>query len=181
MLTDYPRLLNRHQTGRTLNVPASAALQLSAHDISVLIDFLLFAITLACVAIFHRHTLAAALTGLGVIVLKKLLGTGFVEGAGFPGLLAHFEHEWVLLTNLFLLLVGFALLARHFEASRIPDWMPAALPDNWTGGLVLLVLVFFVSSFLDNIAAALIGATPSTNISPRFDRFCLLVFSDSSI
>jgi Na+/H+ antiporter NhaD/arsenite permease-like protein len=61
-------------------------------------------------------------------------------------------------------LVGFALLARHFEASRVPDWMPAALPNNWTGGLVLLVLVFVISSFLDNIAAALIGATVASHV-----------------
>ena len=81
-----------------------------------------------------------------------------------PGLLAHFTHEWVLITNLFLLLIGFALLARHFEASRVPDWMPAALPDNWTGGLVLLILVFVISSFLDNIAAALIGATVAKHV-----------------
>ena len=134
---------------------ASVAPLLSAHDLSVLIDFLLFGATLACVAIFHRHTLAAALIGLGAITLKKLLGTGFNEGAGFPGLFAHFAHEWVLLANLFLLLVGFALLARHFEASRVPDWMPAALPDNWTGGFVLLTLVFVLSAFLDNIAGAL--------------------------
>ncbi len=137
---------------------------LSAHDLSVLIDFLLFGATLAGVAIFHRHTLAAALIGLGVITLKKLLGTGFNEGPGFAGLYAHYAHEWVLLANLFLLLVGFALLARHFEASRVPDWMPAALPDNWTGGLVLLVLVFIISSFLDNIAAALIGATVARHV-----------------
>ncbi|MGH6825642.1 citrate transporter [Methyloceanibacter sp.] len=142
----------------------SVAPYLSAHDLSVLIDFLLFAITLACVAIFHRHTLAAALIGLGVITLKKLLGTGFNEGPGLAGLLAHYEHEWVLIVNLFLLLVGFALLARHFEASRVPDWMPAALPDNWTGGLMLLVLVFVISSFLDNIAAALIGATVARHV-----------------
>ena len=137
---------------------------LSAHDLSVLIDFLLFAATLACVAIFHRHALAAALIGLSAITLKKLLGTGFNEGAGLAGLLAHYEHEWVLIANLFLLLVGFALLARHFEASRVPDWMPAALPDNWTGGFVLLVLVFVISSFLDNIAAALIGATVARHV-----------------
>ena len=143
---------------------ASIAPLLSAHDLSVLIDFLLFAATLACVAIFHRHTFAAALIGLGVITLKKLVGTGFNEGPGLAGLFAHYGHEWVLLTNLFLLLVGFALLARHFEESRIPDWMPAALPDNWTGGLVLLVLVFVISSFLDNIAAALIGATVARHI-----------------
>ena len=42
--------------------------------------------------------------------------------------------------------------------------MPAALPDNWTGGFVLLVLVFVVSSFLDNIAAALIGATVARHV-----------------
>ncbi len=142
----------------------STVSNLGAHDLSVLIDFLLFAATLACVAIFHHHTLAAALTGLGVITLKKLIGTGFNEGPGFAGLLAHYDHEWVLIANLFLLLVGFALLARHFEASRIPDWMPHALPDHWTGGLVLLVLVFVISSFLDNIAAALIGATVSKHV-----------------
>ena len=147
-----------------MNVAVSFAPQFSAHDLSVLIDFLLFGTTLACVAIFHRHTFAAAVTGLCVIILKKLLGTGFVEGPGFAGLFAHFTHEWVLIANLFLLLVGFALLARHFEESRIPLWMPAALPDNWTGGFVLLALVFVVSAFLDNIAAALIGATVARHI-----------------
>jgi Na+/H+ antiporter NhaD/arsenite permease-like protein len=147
-----------------VTVTASLAPHLSAHDLSVLIDFLLFGATLAGVAIFHRHTLAAALIGLSAITLKKLLGTGFNEGPGLAGLVTHFEHEWVLIANLFLLLVGFALLARHFEESRIPDWMPTALPNNWTGGFVLLVLVFVLSSFLDNIAAALIGATVATHV-----------------
>ena len=142
----------------------SLAPYLSAHDLSVLIDFVLFAATLTAVAIFHRHSLAAALTGLGVITLKKLLGTGFNEGAGFAGLFTHYAHEWVLLANLFLLLVGFAVLARHFEMSRIPDLMPGMLPDNWSGGFVLLALVFVVSSFLDNIAAALIGATVARHV-----------------
>ena len=45
--------------------------------------------------------------------IKKLLGTGFVEGAGLSGLFAHFAHEWVLIANLFLFLIGFALLVRH--------------------------------------------------------------------
>ena len=56
-----------------------------------------------------------------------------------------------------MLLVGFALLARHFEDSEVPAYLPRFLPDDWTGGLVLLVLIFVLSSFLDNIAAALIG------------------------
>jgi Na+/H+ antiporter NhaD/arsenite permease-like protein len=70
---------------------------------------------------------------------------------------AHFAHEWVILVNLFLLLVGFALLAAHFEASGLPKAMPNYLPDDWTGALALLAIVFVVSGFLDNIAAALIG------------------------
>jgi Na+/H+ antiporter NhaD/arsenite permease-like protein len=73
-------------------------------------------------------------------------------------------HEWVTLANLFLLLMGFALLSRHFEESRIPDEMPALLPDNWKGGVVLLVIVFVLSSFLDNIAGALIGGTVARHV-----------------
>ena len=69
-----------------------------------------------------------------------------------------------ILANLFLLLMGFALLSRHFEESRIPDEMPALLPDDWKGGVVLLVLVFVLSSFLDNIAAALIGGTVARHV-----------------
>jgi Na+/H+ antiporter NhaD/arsenite permease-like protein len=142
----------------------TVASSLSAYDPAVVTDFLLFGVTLACVAIFHRHTLAAALTGLGAIILKKLLWDGFDQGAGLSGLFAQFAHEWVLLANLFLLLVGFALLARHFEASRIPDWMPAILPDDWRGAFVLLVLIFVISAFLDNIAGALIGATVAGHV-----------------
>jgi Na+/H+ antiporter NhaD/arsenite permease-like protein len=95
---------------------------------------------------------------------RQAVLAGFGEGAGLAGLFAHFAHEWVLIANLFLLLVGFALLARHFEASRVPDWMPSTLPDNWTGAFVLLALVFIGSGFLDNIAAALIGATVAKHV-----------------
>jgi Na+/H+ antiporter NhaD/arsenite permease-like protein len=42
--------------------------------------------------------------------------------------------------------------------------MPALLPDDWKGALVLLVLVFVLSSFLDNIAAALIGGTVARHV-----------------
>ena len=123
------------------------------------VDFILFALTLLGVALFHHHTLQVALTGLAAIILYKLVFTGFKHGAGLGGLGHHMAHEWVTLANLFLLLMGFALLSRHFEESRIPDEMPALLPDDWKGGVVLLVLVFVLSSFLDNIAAALIGGT----------------------
>jgi Na+/H+ antiporter NhaD/arsenite permease-like protein len=35
--------------------------------------------------------------------------------------------------------------------------LPRFLPDDWKGGFVLLIMIFVLSSFLDNIAAALIG------------------------
>jgi Na+/H+ antiporter NhaD/arsenite permease-like protein len=128
------------------------------------VDFILFALTLLGVALFHRHTLPVALTGLAAIILYKLIFTGFKYGAGLAGLGHHMAHEWVTLANLFLLLMGFALLSRHFEESRIPDEMPALLPDDWKGGVILLVLVFVLSSFLDNIAAALIGGTVARSV-----------------
>jgi Na+/H+ antiporter NhaD/arsenite permease-like protein len=128
------------------------------------VDFILFALTLLGVALFHRQTLPVALTGLAAITVYKLAFTGFKYGEGFGGLGQHMAHEWLILANLFLLLTGFALLSRHFEESRIPDEMPALLPDDWKGGVMLLVLVFVLSSFLDNIAAALIGGTVARSV-----------------
>jgi Na+/H+ antiporter NhaD/arsenite permease-like protein len=128
------------------------------------VDFILFALTLLGVALFHHYTLPVALTGLAAIIVYKLAFTGFKYGAGLTGFGLHMQHEWVTLANLFLLLMGFALLSRHFEESRIPDEMPALLPDDWKGGVVLLVLVFVLSSFLDNIAAALIGGTVARHV-----------------
>jgi Na+/H+ antiporter NhaD/arsenite permease-like protein len=123
------------------------------------IDFILFACTLAGVALFHTHVLKIAVTGLVVITLYKVLFSPFATGAGVPGLMAHLGHEWVIVANLFALLVGFALLSNHFEQSQLPALLPNFLPDDWKGGFVLLILVFVISSFLDNIAAAMIGGT----------------------
>jgi len=121
------------------------------------LDFILFALVLLGVALFHDHTLKVALTGVVVITGYKLLFTGFKYGDGLPGLGAHFAHEWVTLANLLCLLLGFSLLARHFEKSHVPVVLPRYLPDDWKGGFLMLVMVWILSSFLDNIAAALIG------------------------
>ena len=123
------------------------------------LDFVLFALTLLGVALFHSRTLQVALTGLAVITLYKLAFTGFKTGPGLAGLGLHFAHEWVILANLLGLLLGFALLSNHFERSKVPEVLPHYLPDDWKGGFVLLCIVFVMSSFLDNIAAALIGGT----------------------
>jgi Na+/H+ antiporter NhaD/arsenite permease-like protein len=142
------------------SLPALAAASAEGPAVGgVPVDFVLFALTLVGVALFHHHTLKVALTGLAVITLYKVLFSPFHEGAGVAGLVAHLGHEWVLLTNLLGLLLGFALLSKHFEASEVPAWLPKLLPDDWKGGFVLLVMIFVLSSFLDNIAAALIGGT----------------------
>lgn len=131
--------------------------------LGVSLEFVLFAATLLAVAIFHHRTLLVALTGLAAIIVYKVV-FGFEEGAGIEGLGGHLVHEWVVLANLGLLLTGFAILSRHFEQSRLPDVAPDFLPDNWTGGLVLLALVFVFSGFLDNIASALVGATVARHV-----------------
>ena len=128
------------------------------------VDFILFALTLIGVAFFHHKTLQVALAGLAAILVYKLAFTGVKFGPGLGGLALHIQHEAVTLANLFLLLMGFAILSRHFENSRLPDEMPAFLPDGWKGGLALLAIVFVLSSFLDNIAAALIGGTMARHV-----------------
>ena len=121
------------------------------------VDFILFGLTLLGVALFHHYTLYVSLTGFTVISLYKILFAGFKTGAGVAGWLALMGHEWVTFANLFCLLMGFAILARHFEKSHLPVILPKYLPDDWKGGFVMLVMVFFISAILDNIAAALIG------------------------
>jgi Na+/H+ antiporter NhaD/arsenite permease-like protein len=128
------------------------------------IDFILFALTLAGVALFHHHTLRVAVIGLVTITLYKLLFSNFGGVPGAAGLAQLAGHEWVTVANLFGLLLGFALLSNHFELSRLPAILPRFLPDDWKGGFVMLVLVFVLSSFLDNIAAAMIGGTMATSL-----------------
>jgi len=128
------------------------------------IEFVLFALTLLGVALFHRYALVVAASGLAVITAYELATGGFHQGAGLAGLLGHVGEEGAGLANLGMLLTGFALLSRHFEESHLPTRLPDLLPDDWRGGFVLLALVFALSGFLDNIAAALIGGTIAASV-----------------
>ena len=122
------------------------------HLFGIRLEFYLFVATLVGIAFFHHRTLQIALSGLVVILVTKFLTTNF-------NLVHHLKHEWEILLNLFGLLLGFAILAKHFEESGVPDRIPRLLPRGWAGPLLLLVLVFVMSSFLDNIAAAMIGGS----------------------
>jgi len=122
------------------------------------LEFILFAGTLIGVAAFHRHTMYVALIGLVIVLAFKFSFTDFSFAAHMFGN-DHHEGEWRVLLNLLGLLFGFAILAEHFKESRFPDILPHYLPDDWKGGFVLLVFIFVLSAFLDNIAAAMIGGT----------------------
>lgn len=152
---DYLRVLT-HERGLVVCalVAGGAAAGLGAPP-----DFVLFGLMLAGIALLHRHTLAVALAGLAAIVVFELATGGLDEGPGIAGLGLHLAHEWVTLANLLGLLLGFALLSRHFEDSNVPSQLPRILPGSWHGAFLLLATVFVLSSFLDNIAAALIGGT----------------------
>ena len=123
------------------------------------IEFIIFGLTLLGVALFHHQTMRVALIGLASVLIVKLLFDNefnilhhIIGGHGEEG-------EWGILLNLTGLLLGFAILAKHFEESGIPQALPKYLPNDWKGGFVLLVLIAIMSSFLDNIAAAMIGGT----------------------
>lgn len=114
------------------------------------VEFVIFGLLLLGIAIFHQRTLEVAAIGTVVLIMYKLVWARF-------DLLGHLAHESRLLVNLFGLLLGFALLSKHFEESHIPRWLPHHLPGDWKAGFFLLSVVGVVSTFLDNIAGAIIG------------------------
>ena len=128
--------------------------------------FVIFGLTLLGVALFHHRALVVALVGLFAAILLGVFEASSMSAAA-EELIAHFGEEWVILTNLLLLLLGFAVLSNQFEQSRFPEAIPSRLPDGWMGGVVLLGIVFILSAFLDNIAAAIIGGVIASHVFPR--------------
>ncbi|HJZ40065.1 MAG TPA: hypothetical protein VJ203_06845, partial [Bacteroidales bacterium] len=129
------------------NIPAIFGIRL---------EFIIFALTLIGVAVFHHKTMYVALSGLAAILIAKYIFTDFSLTEHIVGT-ATKEGEWRILLNLLGLLFGFAILAEHFKESRFPEILPNYLPSGWKGGFVLLLFIMLLSSFLDNIAAAMIG------------------------
>ena len=135
----------------------------------VRVEFILFGLILLGVALFHKQTFWVAVIGVTVILIFKLI---FDPAFNFPHHMfgsvpmgeqlmdkSLREGEWGIILNLLGLLLGFAILSKIFEESGVPDKLPKYLPDDWKGPFMLLIFVFVLSSFLDNIAAALIGGT----------------------
>lgn len=127
-------------------------------------EMLIFAAMLVGVAIFYTKTRQVALIGLvslcffkyefteGFSVISKLFGYIDTNGNEVQG-------SWRTYFNLILMLPGFAVLADIFENSKVPRLIPKYMPNGVGAGMVLLLFVFILSSFLDNIAAAMIGGS----------------------
>ncbi len=113
-------------------------------------EFVLLAATLGGVMKYHNRSFTIALVGMTSILVYKLSFTDF-------NLFGHALHEIPILSKLLLLLVGFGLMGDHFRESHLALKAPKILPNNWLGPFILLVLVFVLSIFLDNIASAKIG------------------------
>jgi Na+/H+ antiporter NhaD/arsenite permease-like protein len=129
---------------------------------SVPYAFVLFVLVLLGVALLHHYTLWVALSGALVITVYTAVFAPQFHWSPEqhqPGVLGHFLHEGPsTLLNLLGLLLGFAILAKYFEGSGAPDHLPRLLPKApLASAFALLVIVWFISSFLDNIAAAMIG------------------------
>lgn len=112
--------------------------------------FGLFGLTLLGIATMHRRALAIAVSGMFLIALVRTAATDF-------DLLAHLRHEAGTVANLGGLLLGFAILANHFEHSLLPRRLTQLLPAGRAGAFLLIVIIALLSAVLDNIAAALIG------------------------
>jgi Na+/H+ antiporter NhaD/arsenite permease-like protein len=133
----------------------------------VRVEFIIFGLILLGVALLHKETFRVAVIGLTVLLIFKLFfDPGFHLMEHLFGQNSMYDQlmnksmrqgEWGVLLNLTGLLLGFAILAKIFEESGIPEALPKYLPDDWRGPFLLLVFVCVISSFLDNIAAALIG------------------------
>jgi Na+/H+ antiporter NhaD/arsenite permease-like protein len=122
--------------------------------------FGLFVLTLLGIACWHARALPIALTGLACVLAVRLGFTDFDA-------VAHLQHEARILANLAGLLLGFAVLASHFEHSRVPEKLTEVLPGGRAGAFLLLVMVALMSAALDNIAAALIGGSAAMTLFRR--------------
>ena len=104
-------------------------------------EFIIFGLILLGVALFHKHTFGVAVTGLAVLLAYKLifdpgfhLGEYLFSTTPFGEQLINKElrqREWGILLNLLGLLLGFAVLSKIFEESRVPELLPRYLPNNW--------------------------------------------------
>lgn len=114
-------------------------------------QFAVFIAMLLGLVLFHHHK--TWVVGAGFTVMSVV----FVMHGGPAHWAYHFaeHHRSHLLYNLAGLLPAFALIAFYFEHSGASHGLARVLRHDWQ----LLCVIFLLSIFLDNIAAAMIGGT----------------------
>jgi hypothetical protein len=83
-------------------------------------EFVVFGLTLVGVALFHRRALTVAFAGLVLTIFVRVMSAPARIDAAYETVF-HLASEWVPLANLFLVLLGFAVLANQFERSNLPE------------------------------------------------------------
>jgi hypothetical protein len=119
---------------------ASAASSPPINLFGVSVEFIIFALTLLGLAVFHHRTLQVALTGLAAIVLYKFVFTGFKTGVGLTGLALHMQQGGYDLSYLaytvgfggsmiwFGSSAGVALSNMYPEAKSVVSWVKNGRP-----------------------------------------------------
>jgi hypothetical protein len=115
-----------------------------------LLAFVLFVMMLIALMKVHHHKLQVVLCGFAALSIWFSLHHHSVVHWG-EHLMEH--HRFHLLYNLALLIPGFACVANAFERSGAAHGIAARV----TSVAVVLWIVFWLSTVLDNIAAAMIG------------------------
>jgi hypothetical protein len=123
---NYLRLL-KHERGLIISALVAGG---AATGLGAPIDFVLFGLMLAGIALFHHHTLQVALTGVAAIMLYELASGGLDTGPGLEGLALHLAHEWVTLANL-LGLFGMTSSTRAY--SPLPTALTWLIPRGRSG------------------------------------------------
>jgi Na+/H+ antiporter NhaD/arsenite permease-like protein len=122
-------------------------------DPHVQVMFGMFILMLVGLLLFHTKKTQVVAIGFAA------LSIGFMveNGGGLNTLGLHFAvpHRFHLLFNLALLLPAFGLVAYEFEHSGASNFLAKFLKSD----MALLWAIFWLSTVLDNIAAAMIGAT----------------------
>ena len=94
-------------------------------------ELVIFGLTLLGVALFHRWALTVAFAGFVLTAFVRVISAPAAINAQAYETINHLASEWVALANLFLLLLGFAIVANQFEQSNLPEVIPSRLPDGW--------------------------------------------------
>jgi len=112
--------------------------------------FFIFVAMLVGLMRLHHHKLQVVLSGFATLTIWFV-----VKNGGFAQWGEHFSepHRVHLLINLAILIPGFASVANAFERSGSANKIAAKITSMTT----VLWIVFWLSTVLDNIAAAMIG------------------------